>query len=269
MYLRLVDGRIDLLDPENFRAFKLVLTESVTLEEARRSFGPRAEIVDDQTAWIAEETLRTWPGREQDLAWQEKLSAMIEKARPHGWVHPETGAIRAHIERQPLSAFCDDLRFGLKFAMRRLASTVTIITTIDGDEPHGMTATAVMSLSADPPSLAAAINRSASLHDPLLRSGLFCVNLLKPRHQPLCHSFSGQKAGAQRFEDGDWSWSQSEPPHLVDAQASIFCVLDGQFSYGTHTMIVGRISRVTCQDHVEPLLHQNAGFGRFTSLESS
>ena len=36
----------------------------------------------------------------QDQAWQQNLSAMIEKAKPHGWIDEARKAIKAHIEWQ-------------------------------------------------------------------------------------------------------------------------------------------------------------------------
>jgi len=42
--------------------------------------------------------LRHWPGVERDDAWQQSFSAMIEKARPHGWIDDQRKAIKAHIE---------------------------------------------------------------------------------------------------------------------------------------------------------------------------
>ena len=49
-------------------------------------------------AWVAEQTLREWPALRDDTDWQEALTAMIEKARPHGWIDAITGAIKAHVE---------------------------------------------------------------------------------------------------------------------------------------------------------------------------
>ena len=61
----------------------------------------RAELPDEGTAWIFEDTLRRWPGVENDTAWQEKFSAMIEKARPHGWIDDQRKAIKAHSSGLP------------------------------------------------------------------------------------------------------------------------------------------------------------------------
>jgi len=100
MWLRLTAaGELHLEDRDNFRAFKLVVEGDRTrLEEARRAIAGKAEIADADTAWIFEATLRHWPGVADDAAWQENFSAMIEKARPHGWIDGSRNAIKAHVQ---------------------------------------------------------------------------------------------------------------------------------------------------------------------------
>ena len=79
-----------------------------------------------------------------------------------------------------------------KKAMRRLAATVTIISTSDANgNRYGMTATAVNSLAMDPPSLLICVNHSASIHAPLVGRGRFCVNVLTTGHEDLVSAFSG------------------------------------------------------------------------------
>jgi hypothetical protein len=86
-------------DRDNFRAFKLVVQgDRAEFDAVRRATAGRAELPDEETAWIFEDTLRRWPDVENDTAWQEKFSAMIEKARPHGWIDDQRKAIKAHIE---------------------------------------------------------------------------------------------------------------------------------------------------------------------------
>jgi hypothetical protein len=92
------DG-LQLEDRDNFRAFKLVIEgDQSELDAMRGAIAGNAELADAGTAWIFEDALRRWPGVEQDAAWQQNFSAMIEKARPHGWIDDQRGAIRAHIE---------------------------------------------------------------------------------------------------------------------------------------------------------------------------
>jgi hypothetical protein len=92
-------GELQFEDRQNFRAFKLVVEgDRGRLETARRAVAGKAELADADTAWIFEDALRAWPGVEHDAAWQQNLSAMIEKARPHGWIDDARKAIKAHIE---------------------------------------------------------------------------------------------------------------------------------------------------------------------------
>ena len=53
----------------------------------------------------------------------------------------------------------------------RLTSAVSVISTRHNTIRHGITVTSVTSVSMNPPSLLFCINRAASLHDPVIRSG--------------------------------------------------------------------------------------------------
>jgi flavin reductase (DIM6/NTAB) family NADH-FMN oxidoreductase RutF len=124
-----------------------------------------------------------------------------------------------------------------------------------------MTATAVTSVSSDPPSLLACINRRASLHDPLIASGRFCVNILYGDQSEIADAFGGARSRDDRFGAGDWSAHDNGLPYLTDAQASIFCAADLVTRYGTHSIVVGKISEIIVGGHVAPLLYQD---GRYT-----
>ncbi len=272
MFLHVAGKSIELAEPENFRSFKVVVRGTAAeLPRARESLAGIAELTDSSTAWVSAETLRNWPTVKNHSAWQQGLAAMIEKARPHGWIDPQSGAVKAHVEWQDTepARYEDDielLRNGLKQAMRRLASTVTIITTNDNGVPYGMTATAVTSLTMDPPSLVICLNKEAGIHDPLLRSGAFCVNLLRPGHEPLSSDFSGKKVGQKRFESGNWEILEQQAPYLADAQSSIFCDVQATLPYGTHTIVVGRVTKVLVAESVMPLVHHNGRYGQFAPL---
>src|ERR1700743_2748877 len=76
------------------------------------------------------------------------------------------------------------LAAGFKSAMSRLASSVTIITTVDSDDhPHGLAATAFSSVSMDPASVLICVNRAASASPIGRKAGIFCVNLLASEHE--------------------------------------------------------------------------------------
>jgi hypothetical protein len=86
-------------DCNNFRAFKLVVDgRREDLERVRDALGGAIELVDVDTAWVFEATLRGAPEVAQNETWQHALGSMIEKARPHGWIDDDRKAIKAHVE---------------------------------------------------------------------------------------------------------------------------------------------------------------------------
>ena len=97
------------------------------------------------------------------------------------------------------------LKDALRQAMRRLTSAVCVVTTEHDGGRYGMTATSVTSVSLDPPSLLLCVNRLARLHDPLVRRGSFCVNILHADDSEIAQSFGGACAGEERFARGAWT----------------------------------------------------------------
>ena len=97
MFVKLAaDGHVSLEERDNFRAFKVVVEgDAAQLDDARTNLKGVADVPDAGTAWIFESWLRA---NVSDVAWQQSLGAMIEKAKPHGWIDEERKAIKAHIE---------------------------------------------------------------------------------------------------------------------------------------------------------------------------
>ncbi len=92
-------GSVTLEDRGNFRAFKLVIEGDPTkIDDARRALAGAADISDKDTAWVFAAVLRGRPEIAQDAAWQQSFDAMMEKAKPHGWIDEQRKAIKAHIE---------------------------------------------------------------------------------------------------------------------------------------------------------------------------
>lgn len=154
-----------------------------------------------------------------------------------------------------------------KAAMRKLAATVTIVTTSHEGAPHGMPATAVTSLSDNPPSLLVCINRSASMHGPTTRSRHFCVNLLTQDQAELCAEF-GTRVGGDRFNVGEWRVGLHDLPHMATAAAAIFCTVEEQLDFGTHTIFVGRIDEIAMGAAADPLVYQSGSMGSFVPLSA-
>jgi hypothetical protein len=93
------DRRVTLEDRGNFRAFKLVVEgRREDIDAVRRALLGTAELMDTDTAWVSQAALRGRSEVAQDTAWQQSFDAMVEKARPHGWIDDQRLAIKAHVE---------------------------------------------------------------------------------------------------------------------------------------------------------------------------
>ena len=131
-----------------------------------------------------------------------------------------------------------------KRGMRHLAASVTLITTRHRDLRGGLTATAVCSVSAEPPQILVCVNKTASAHDPIGEAGFFCVNILAPDHRKIAERFAGMDGveGDERFADmGDWSTLTTGAPVLKGCPVSFDCKLVTKVAAGTHTIYIGEI----------------------------
>lgn len=148
---------------------------------------------------------------------------------------------------------------GFKLAMRRLATTVSIVTTGAPGRWAGMAATAVVPICAEPPTMMVAVNNSASSHAAMQEGGHFCINLLASRHCELVSVFGGKVAGDLRFAHGSWLEGRGGVPVLEDSLASLTCIQSRTVSIGTHTLFFGQVVEVANHATIDPLLWMDGG----------
>lgn len=155
----------------------------------------------------------------------------------------------------------DGLAAQYKIGMRRLASGVSLITTGRGDVRGGLIATAVNSVSAEPPTLLICVNQGASAHDLIVRSGTFCVNFLPAHCADIAGQFSSSARKAERFVKGDWTEMASGSPTLANALAAFDCEVVQTVGYHSHTIFFGLIREVRLSPGEDlPLIYLDRNF---------
>jgi flavin reductase (DIM6/NTAB) family NADH-FMN oxidoreductase RutF len=150
-----------------------------------------------------------------------------------------------------------------KKGMRHLAASVTLITTCEGKMRGGLTATAVCSVSAEPPQILVCVNKTASAHDAIGAAGFFCVNILAPDHRKIAERFAGMDGveGDARFGDmGEWSTLSTGAPVLKGCPVSFDCKLVSEVSAGTHTIYIGQIVDIALDAAALPLVYADGNF---------
>jgi flavin reductase (DIM6/NTAB) family NADH-FMN oxidoreductase RutF len=155
--------------------------------------------------------------------------------------------------------------------MRQLASGVTLITTAHQGRLAGLTATAVCSVSADPPQLLACINRQAETHRLIEGSNAFAVNVLAHHQHRLAKVFAGAGGvyGDHRFAAAEWRTLATGAPVLSPCVASFDCQLVELVPAATHSIFIGRVVAVELQAELDPLVYVEGDYGLIAPLLSS
>jgi flavin reductase (DIM6/NTAB) family NADH-FMN oxidoreductase RutF len=149
-------------------------------------------------------------------------------------------------------------------AIGHFATGVTVVTSVGADgEPVGSTASAVTSLSLDPPLVLVCFDRSSLTLQAVRTHGAFAVNVLAAPQQHLSANF------ARRGLAAAWDGIRHRPgrtgsPRLDGVLAIVECTVENRLPGGDHEIIVGRVQDAeTGGQDAAPLLYWR---GAYTSL---
>jgi flavin reductase (DIM6/NTAB) family NADH-FMN oxidoreductase RutF len=145
-------------------------------------------------------------------------------------------------------------------AMAALASSVHVVTARRGDERVGRTATSVMSLSAQPPTILVSIDIVSRLADIIARTGGFSIALLASDQASIADAFAGKLEAPDRFSLGRWGHWPSGQPHLAGAVTTFDCEVIGAMETGTHVLYAGAIVDVETDTSRSPLVWHRRGY---------
>lgn len=145
--------------------------------------------------------------------------------------------------------------------MGRFATGVTVVSAMDGDAPRAMTANAVSSLSLDPMLLLVCVQRDASMHAVLERSGAFAVNILAADQRPLSDLFASHGELEQPMGGAAFRTASTGAPVLDGVIAWVDCEVSQRLDGGDHSIFVGRaVDFASGPADVEPLLFYGGGY---------
>lgn len=122
-------------------------------------------------------------------------------------------------------------------AMARLGAAVNIITTDGPGGRAGFTASAVCSVTDEPPTLLVCLNRNASVYPAFQASSVLCVNVLAAGQQALSALFGGRTPMDERFAASHWGALVTGAPVLEGAAVSFDCRVVRTTAVGTHDVL--------------------------------
>ncbi len=131
-------------------------------------------------------------------------------------------------------------------AMARLGAAVNVIATDGAAGRRGFTASAVCSVTDDPPTLLVCCNRFNDSHAALVGNRVMCINTLAAAQQHVSNVFAGLTGedGEQRFRAASWYTLETGAPALYGAVVSFDCRVAQFTDVGTHTVLFGEVAAI-------------------------
>ena len=180
--------------------------------------------------------------------------------------HPTTGSSEVTVTDDQKLDGGDVSAADFRDAIGHFATGVTVITSIDADgEPVGTTASAVTSLSLDPPLILVCFDRSSRTLESLVGHGAFAVNVLGARQQHLSANFA-RRGLAAAWDEVRHRRGRTGSPRIDGVIATLECTVEHRLEGGDHEIVVGRVREVeTTADDASPLIYWR---GRYLLPES-
>jgi flavin reductase len=154
-----------------------------------------------------------------------------------------------------------------KRAMALHAAAVCLVTSIDETGPCGLTATAVMSLTVDPPQVGVSLARSSRTLGVIMAEGYFCVNLASAEQRAVAERFASRNNEYDRFANLPWRPLATGAPAIDEAAYSLDCKLSRAISIDTHVLLVGRVIALRVAVEREPLMYAARRWSRCKPAE--
>ena len=147
--------------------------------------------------------------------------------------------------------------------LRHFAIGVTLVSTCHNGVRAGLTATAVCSVTAEPPRLVVFVNKNVAACDLIFQSGALCINVLATEQEELAKAFASMIPGVQgeaRFNYGTWDTAVTGVPVLQNALANFDCRVVKVFEESTHQAFLCEVLATRERSDGDALIYLNGAF---------
>jgi flavin reductase (DIM6/NTAB) family NADH-FMN oxidoreductase RutF len=157
------------------------------------------------------------------------------------------------------------LRQRFLLGMSHAACTVNVVTTDGVAGRHGVTVSAMVSVSADTPqpTLLVCIHQRSAVAAAVLENGVFCVNVLRDDQAHISDNFAGRRAarGAEKFDCTEWTTQVTGAPRVLDSLVAFDCRVTASERVGSHFVVFGSVQDIFVAGGGAPLIYANRAYG--------
>lgn len=154
----------------------------------------------------------------------------------------------------------------LRAVMRHWTTGVTVLTTRDGAQAHGMTVNAFTSVSLEPPLVLACIERVVRTHALVQKSRVFAISFLREGQEHISNRFAGRQTDvSDRFEGLSTFTAITGSPILADNLGYLDCVVTVAYEAGSHTIFLAEVVDAKVQNSQRPLVYFDRNYQTLAS----
>jgi flavin reductase (DIM6/NTAB) family NADH-FMN oxidoreductase RutF len=146
----------------------------------------------------------------------------------------------------------DDPRIALRRTLGMFATGVTIITTREGDQVHGMTANAFMSVSLEPPLVVISVDRRTKMCSLLHEGRTYGVSVLCEAQSDLSDRFAGRAGDGNAEPRFD---VVHDTPLVGGALAHFVAGVTRSYWGGDHSLFLGQVEYARYSEGTPLLFH--------------
>lgn len=150
----------------------------------------------------------------------------------------------------------------LRRVMGRFATGVTVVTTVERDVIHGMTANSFLSVSLRPPLVLVSLGR-CRMNEMLPHTNWYGISVLAADQEHFAAHFAAQKASPV---EPAFTWEHGVPV-LEGALAHVVCRVVDCYRAGDHMLWIGQVEHMRHRDE-PPLLFYSGRFGTLSEVEA-
>ncbi|EEG84431.1 MULTISPECIES: 4-hydroxyphenylacetate 3-monooxygenase, reductase component [Proteus] len=142
-------------------------------------------------------------------------------------------------------------------AMASLGAAVNIVATNGDAGCCGLTATAVCSVTDNPPTVMVCINSKSQMNSIFQENGKLSINILNHEQEEMACHFAGMTglAMADRFTQPGWQNGQLQQPVLTNALACLEGDIHDVRQVGTHFVYMTEIKTISVREDGDGLIY--------------
>jgi flavin reductase (DIM6/NTAB) family NADH-FMN oxidoreductase RutF len=136
------------------------------------------------------------------------------------------------------------------------ASGVTVVTTALEGRLRGVTVSAFVAVSLDPPLILIALANETTTREMIAESGILAVNILSDEQEFLSKRFAARAPIVnESFEGAPYHIAVTGAPILEKSLAWYDCRVEATYAGGDHTLVVGRVQAFGMDESRQPLIY--------------